>query len=201
MLKSFGFCKNVLIVMALILCSAPAHTEWMLSNNDSTISFTSVKKGSITEVHNFKTLSGRISDSGDTWIGIDLNSVNTLIPIRDERMKKELFETNLYPKASVSAMIDLNTVNTLSVGDRLTLPLTIELNLHGVKKKIQSQLRVVALKNKQLLVSTITPLVVNLEEYKLIAGLSKLQALAKLPSISTTTTITADLVFTQKMNN
>ena len=77
----------------------------ILDNTLSTLSFVSVKKGKVGEVHTIDKLSGSLSETGDLVIKLDLSSVNTNIDIRNERMQQHLFETKNNPTATISAKI------------------------------------------------------------------------------------------------
>ncbi|MDP7561636.1 MAG: hypothetical protein QF494_02135 [Methylococcales bacterium] len=50
-----------------------------------------VKKNTVGEVHVLTGLSGVVDDNGQVSIAINLNSVETQIPVRNERLKKLFF--------------------------------------------------------------------------------------------------------------
>jgi len=79
------FSKYVL-PLALALAAPAALADWQLDNGDSTLDFISVKKSTVGEVHHFKQLSGSITDAGQASVDIELASVETNIPIRNERL-------------------------------------------------------------------------------------------------------------------
>jgi hypothetical protein len=56
------------------------------------LSFVSTKAGAVAEVHRFTSLRGGIDARGNVAIAIFLRSIDTLMPIRDERMRELLFE-------------------------------------------------------------------------------------------------------------
>ena len=83
--------------------SVPALADHALVGEKSDIRFISVKNAAVAEVHHFKSLSGGIED-GAVSVTIPLVDVETMIPIRNERMQKMLFETELYPKATLTGV-------------------------------------------------------------------------------------------------
>ena len=114
------------------LSFAASHSKggMVLDNALSTLSFVSVKKGTAGEVNTIDKLSGSLSDAGELSVTLDLASVNTKIEIRDERMKKELFETSANPTATVTAKIG-------KVADGVSrVTGSLELDLHGLKKSM-----------------------------------------------------------------
>ena len=94
-------------VISLVLgCASSWCGAWDLQADASTFNFVSVKKDTIGEVLHFKKLSGQIDKNGKAGITIDLNSVDTGVQIRDERMREFLFETGKYPSATYQANVD-----------------------------------------------------------------------------------------------
>jgi len=108
-----------------------AQAHWSLINDSSTLSFVTIKADHVGEVHTFDMLSGEIEDDGTLSITIELASVNTLNPIRNERMQAMLFETNMFPRATVSATIDIETLGALEAGSTQSLQVDFELSVHG----------------------------------------------------------------------
>ena len=102
-------------IALLIALAVPSITSahWSLNNEASTLSFVTVKAEHVAEVHTFDVLSGEIDDDGNVDITIELASVNTLIPIRNERMQAMLFETNLFPQGNIEAQIDFDAMTAL----------------------------------------------------------------------------------------
>jgi polyisoprenoid-binding protein YceI len=184
-------------LFTVCFCTSYAHAQWTLVNEDSSISFVSVKNAAVAEVHNFKKLNGKISEDGKIAIGIDLDSVNTFIQIRDERIRKMLLETGLYPRATITTEVKSQALKELKAGESILMPVSFVLDLHGIKKSMTSEVMVIALNNQRVLVTTTAPLTMNLSDHKLIKGINNLREIAKLSSISSSVAVTAQLVFTR----
>ena len=178
-----------------LFASTSALAGWQLDNDASQVYFISIKKSAIGEIHHFTSVSGMLSDSGEANLDIDLASVETNIGIRNERMQKMLFETNLFPKASIKGKFDANRIRKLRAGDHFTVQQQASLELHGEKQMINTQIRVVKLTSQRVLVSTIKPIILNVGDYKLYQGVEKLKEVAGLPSIASAVPITFSLVF------
>ena len=82
---------RVLIGLILLTNGMLAVGEWKVDPTGSHLGFGSVKNDLIAENHSFKEISGTVSDEGLAQIEVTLASVETLIPIRNERMQKMLF--------------------------------------------------------------------------------------------------------------
>ncbi len=187
--------KQTLLALALSATAFSASADWNLNNADSSLNFISIKKLSIGEVHSFKTINGSLKENGDAQVNVTLSSVETNIPKRDARMKKELFEIVKFPQASVTTKLDIKRINALQVGESFTQALELTLSIHGQKEEVEATMRITSLAGNKLLASTIKPLIINAKDFKLVKGIEILRTLAKLPSISTAIPVSADFIF------
>ena len=97
-MKSFSMAA--VLGMGMLLSQA-ALADWSLNNEVSVLSFVSIKKNTIGETHRFNQLAGAINANGMFKASINLASVNTNIPIRDERMKSMLFDVAKFSQAEI----------------------------------------------------------------------------------------------------
>ncbi|MCI2284445.1 YceI family protein [Colwellia sp. MSW7] len=190
--------KKYIFILSTLLISSNALAQWTLVNDESTVNYISIKSSKVSELNHFNTLSGTLNDNGSLSVDIDLASVETNIPIRNERVKTILFETSSFTKANILANLDLNKLNALNIGDTYTTPIKFKLSLHGVSKEITADIRVVKLTNDKLLAFSSTPIIIDAEQYNLAEGINKLRDIAKLPSISTTVPVSFSLIFDKK---
>jgi hypothetical protein len=147
-------------------------------------------------VHTFDTLSGEIADDGSVAITIELASVNTLIPIRNERMQAMLFETELFPEASISAAIDLDAMAAMDAGASETIQLNFSLSMRETSRSYTAEVMVTRLEGG-LVASTLKPVIVTAEEFDLLTGVEALREVAGLPSISRAVPVSFTVVFDQ----
>ena len=161
-------------VTAIVLAAANvAFAEVATLNSDkSSVSFVTTKVQDIQEVMHFGQVSGSISDEGNVVISIDPNSINTAIPIRDERMKEHLFNVVDFPNIGVSANIDLDNLEGTSEKE---LPAT--LSILGAEFSINLKLLVSASGDQITAVST-EPVIVSAANLGLAEGVAKLGELA-----------------------
>ncbi|MFT4671853.1 MAG: polyisoprenoid-binding protein YceI [Pseudohongiellaceae bacterium] len=167
--------------------------QWSVDNGTSTLSFVTVKVEHVAEVHTFDRLSGSISSSGAVNIEIELASVNTLVPIRNERMQNMLFETNLFPTAAITAAVDIGAFAAMNAGSSEKVALTFDLSLRGQSQTYTTDVMVTRL-SSGLMVSTIKPIIVMAESFDLINGVQALREVAGLPSISRAVPVTFQLI-------
>ena len=74
----------------LVAAAVPAHADWYLDNESSRLSFVTTKNTEIAEVHRFLVLHGKVDSKGAAQLEVELESVNSGIPLRDERMRNQL---------------------------------------------------------------------------------------------------------------
>ncbi len=187
---------RLLLFGVFIVCtSAAAHADWVLDGDASSVNFVSTKAISAAEVHRFTSFAGNVGDDGVARIGIDLNSVDTAVDIRDERMRDMLFETERYPMATVEARVDIETVAAMKAGESKFLVSEAQLGLRDKNISLTVELSVAKLDDGRILVIGSKPVIVNASEVGLLDGVEKLREIAGLPSISPAVPVTFTLVF------
>lgn len=187
-----------LAAAGLWLLAGAAWADWSLVAEQSQLSFVSIKKEHIAETHSFNKLSGSVTDTGRGELLIDLNSVDTRIPIRDERMRDFLFQTDIYPNAVFEVVIEPDAYGKLSqlpVGEQKLVPLQGRLGLHGVSQTLTADAVVTRTAPNRLQVNSAQPVIVRAEDFNLVAGINKLREIAGLSSISYSVPVTFNLTF------
>jgi len=183
------------LLLFIIFFTFPAFSAWQLDGQSSVLSFVTIKKGDVAEAHKFTRLEGSVTDEGKVNFSIALASVNTSIAIRDERMKEFLFKTSIFPKATFTAQLDMTLLNKIAAGKSILMSFSGDINLHGETQQVNVQVMVAKLSDKQFIVSSLQPVLLNAKNFSLIAGVQKLQQLAKLPSISNAVPVSFVLTF------
>ena len=185
---------TLVLVSALLPNLASAH--WSLDNDGSTLSFVTVKADHVAEAHTFDMLSGTIDDDGSVAVTVELASVNTLIPIRNERMQAMLFETNLFPQATISADVDLDTITAMASGSSETQQLNFSLSMRDVTRSYTAEVLVTRV-GDGVIATTLKPVIVTAESYGLVSGVEALREIAGLPSISQAVPVSFTIKFEQ----
>ncbi len=178
LLKSFS------MLSFLLLSIGAQATDWQLDNAQSKLSFVSTKKVNIAEVHSFGQLSGGLNAAGQFALNVDLSSVNTNIDIRDSRMKEFLFDVIDFPSAKITAMLEPELVNAMTIGQQKRSSVAGNLELHGQTQALNIDVVITKLADDTLFVVSAAPVILNVADYQLVEGVEKLRELAGLPSIS-----------------
>ena len=187
--------RQLLFSTLALLVSSQALATWNLDNEKSSLSFVSIKAVDIAEVHRFKEMAGRISDKGKAVVTIELASVDTGVPIRDERMQEMLFETDKYPLATVRAKLDMKIIDAVATGSSTRLTTELELDLHGVRVTVDANVVIAKLDEKVLMVTSSKPVILNAASANLVDGIEALREVASLPSIGNAVPVSFVLVF------
>ena len=186
---------RLLACAALLPFAFSAQAHWQLDNDASTLSFVTIKADHVGEVHTFDRLSGSITHDGNAEITIELISINTLIPIRDERMQNMLFETNLFPEANLTAQLDIGQFAELEIGASATATISFDLSMRDQSNRYQAEVKVTRLADDGIQATTLKPVIVIANSFDLVRGVEALREVAGLPSISNAVPVSFTVVF------
>ena len=186
------------LMLALVLICNPVFPDWQLDSTASSVSFTTVKNGAMVESHEFKSLSGTVTEAGKIEISIGLASVETMIPIRNERMQKMLFETDQFIRASLTANVSLAQIESLGIGASTSMDLKANLNLHGMDADLDMKVIVIRVSADSFHVSSRKPVVVMADQFGLVRGIDALRQIAGLSSITTAVPVGFSLLFSKR---
>jgi polyisoprenoid-binding protein YceI len=189
--------RHLLLAMCLLATCGPAWADWELDNTRSVVNFISIKNDSIGEIHSFASLVGFIGASGNVQLTINLDSVETLIDVRNERMRELLFETVKFPAAQVTAQVDPAVLAEAARGGIVTADLPVTLTLHGQEKALTIPVLVVGEGDSSLRVFTARPVVITAADFGLESGVTALKEIAGLQAISNAVPVTLQLLFVQ----
>lgn len=168
--------------------------SWALDEDASSVHFVTVKNAVIAETHEFLEISGAVA-AEEAAVSIALGSVETLIPIRNERMREMLFEVASYPKVILTAPVAQGTVEALAPGESVEQRLTGTLSLKGAGIPLEFSVRVSRQGPDAVRVESLGPVMVSAEQLGLAAGVEALRAIAGLNSITPMVPVSFSLLF------
>lgn len=173
--------KVFALVLALTSTLASA-ANWQLDNRQSSLHFVSVKNDVVAETHQFTDLTGSW-DGKKVSITIPVNSLETQIPIRNERIWQYVLQAEQFASIAVSAALPGTTTDALAIGASVVVKLPLNVTIAAETVEINAAVRITKLDDNTLLAATQAPLMLNTNSFKLAAGVSKLQELAGLKRI------------------
>lgn len=158
--------------------------KWTLNTDNSRINFVTVKNSNIAETHVFNEFRGHVRD-GKASITIRPDSVDTQVPIRNERMRKLLFETGIYPSIEVTANVG-DAIKRLGSGSSILVVIPAAVAMHGVSKKLSIDVRISKLDADTLIVASTQPVLISAANFNMLQGITALASLVNnLPIIET----------------
>ncbi|MDG1389047.1 MAG: YceI family protein [Halioglobus sp.] len=185
---------NIGLLLIGLLTAVQAAAQWELDGERSSINFISMKNAAIAETHSFTSLVGYIGKTGNVQLNIDLNSVETQVPIRNERMQKLLFETAEFPNAKISANVDPAVLAAVVEGGTVSTEIPVTLSLHGLEQELAVAVTVFS-DGGSLRVISSRPLLLRAADFGLVDGIEALREIAGLKTISTAIPVTLNLHF------
>ena len=189
--------KNLLLLVICLMTSAHVLGAWVIDREESYVGFASVKNDLIAENHSFTDVTGIIEESGNAKIAIALASVETLIPIRNERMRAILFEVAQYPHLTVTSNLNLDDFTSLGLGESEIDTIDLGINLHGTDLSKNVLVKVTRGSETSYEVTSLGPIVIHASQFALSDGLEALRKVAGLQSIDLMVPVTFDLKFVE----
>ncbi len=172
--------------------------SYTLDSESSSLFFVSTKNVHVIETHTFTDITGEISSAGEVVVFVNLNSVESGIDIRNERLRELLFETSQFNTAAATMSLDLATIDAIPIGEVSELSLSVQASLHGINTDLLVQISVTRLTADTLLIQNLAPLLLHVEDFNLGAGVEALKELAGLDVISYSVPVNFTLIFNQQ---
>lgn len=188
---------SIALTGALVLGASPVLADWTLDPERSAVTYVTIKSTNIPENNHFKEMRGQIDATGQAVVTLMLDSVETLVPIRNERMREILFDTANYKEAELRARIDPKILESLAVGQIQRIAAEGQLSLHGQRQTLTLSMMVGRLDTNTLMVASTEPLLIEASKFGLSENVEKLREIAGLPSISEAVPVVFVGTFTQ----
>lgn len=185
------------LALAFALIAGSAQANWQLDNQQSSLKFVTVKNDVVAETHSLKKLTGQLNDDGSFTVNVDVASLDTLIPIRNERMLEHLFKAKQFAAITASGKIDAGKLAGLATGASLVETLPLQLTITGITQTVNAAVKIVKLSDKQVLAFTEAPVLVKAADFKLDNGVKTLQDIAKLNRIELVVPVTFQVTFSK----
>ena len=187
----FGMCWLLGICASLAGLTALADAPWQLDLTQSELGLTSTKNSQISERHTVRFSSGSVSAEGKARVEVDLGSIETRIPIRNERMQKFLFAA----ATPVLVAVDLEPtmIASLAAGEARSLSTNVVIKANNQEILLPIAMSATPVDGAQVRVSGTGELDVAALGYQ--AGIEALREIAGLKSISLNVPIDFVLTF------
>ncbi len=187
--------KFILLLVLMLTSGVSKAAEYQINQNISTVSFATVKLEYVIEPALIGGLSGKISNSGQLHIEIPIANIETGIGIRNERLNRLFFQSDLFPSVGVSAQIPNALLTSELVVQQLTMPAKV--SLFGQTQEFTFLVNVV--KNGDTLsVASAKPVIVSASQFAIPANnLTELAKTVGQIPISATVPVSFSLIFSK----
>lgn len=187
----------ILLLFILPLDAAvEENNSWLLDESQSSVFFTSIKKGTVAEAHTFRRISGSINNN-KALIKIDASSVDMLIPIRNERALEFLFESKAFPEIYITSNVR-DAIKVASAANTEFINFPAYLSLHGVTKEIMLNVSITRNGEHTITVTSNRPIIINASDYNMARGLAKLSELVGNIPIASSVPVNFTLTFKRR---
>lgn len=184
--------KLALVVAAALSFSAAA--DWSVNSAQSSLNFVSVKNDVVAETHSFKDLTGKLTEAGEFSVAIPALSIDTAVPIRNERILEHVLAAKQYATINAKGKVDSKVLTGLKTGDSVVVDQALDLTLLTQTQSLTAKVKVTKVSDSQLVVTTVAPIMLDVNKFELNAGVEKLRELAGLKAISPLVPTTFSLV-------
>jgi polyisoprenoid-binding protein YceI len=185
------------VALCASLFAGSAVAGWSMDPARSHLAFISIKAKDLAEVHTFTEMTGNIADDGQVEVSMMLDSVETLIPIRNERMREFLFVTTDYKDATLTAKLDPTVISAMKPGDIVALAAEGNLTLHGATQPMMISMQAAKVADGTVMVASTKPLVIDAAKFGMSDGVEKLREIAGLDSISNAVPVNFVMTFVE----
>ena len=138
---------------------------------------------SVTEQSQFNSSQAYLDKQGDFKMTIDLNSVQTNIEIRDQRIKDWVFKTAQFATAEIKGKVDMEAINKLAIGETLTFKQPLTLNIHGKELPLEANLSAQRVHADKIMVNTLNPVLLDVKAMDMSKGVMQLVEVMGLKTI------------------
>jgi polyisoprenoid-binding protein YceI len=199
LLSKIGSGAAAVGLLLAMQAGAAQAARWNVDAPQSELHFVTTKAGkpgiaTVEEVQSFTGFTGVLDGTGQVQLAIDLASVQTHVPLRDQRLRDMLFKVTEHPRAQFTAQFDMSALKGLKSGQFKDVDISGTLAINGTSQPLETQLRVVKLAHGELLVSTLQPIVVDLQKYDLGEGVTALHDVMALNVLSASAPVSFSLL-------
>jgi hypothetical protein len=117
-----------------------------------------------------------------------------MIPIRNERILEHVLAAKQYATINAKGKVDSKVLAGLKTGESVVVDQALDLTLLTKTQSLTAKVKVTKVSDSQLVVTTVAPIMLDVNKFELNAGVEKLRELAGLKSISPMVPTTFSLV-------
>ncbi|TWI58518.1 YceI-like domain-containing protein [Pseudomonas duriflava] len=175
---------RVFLLLSMLAFSSLALADWQVDTSYSRVSFVSVKRGDMADVHYFSEVTGLIDQTGRVRLALPFDSLENTLALQAERMREFVFKADRFPEAIITSQIDPSTWEQMPVDDIRQHNLDLDLELNGQKQRLKAEVSISRLGETLVQVNTLQPVLVKAVDFDLLEGLKKLEEVSSVSGIA-----------------
>ncbi|SUO96429.1 YceI family protein [Suttonella ornithocola] len=186
-----------LTLLAALSFPLIASANWQSDNAQVNFLTTKVTadKNVIIEPNHFAPSKLTLSDDGKLSGTLDLNTIQSGIDIRNERLRDWVFKT-ANGQLSISGQVDIEPLSKLEIGESRSIKQALTLTFGDKEATITLPLLVFKTNDARLQITSLSPALLDLSAFKVENEVNKLREVAGLLSISLQLPVTISATFT-----
>lgn len=188
--------KLIALVSAVFTLSAWAHWQ----SEDVAVSFLTTKlapqSSTVTETNTFSLTSATIDFDGKLRAAIDLDTLDTGIGIRDQRIQEKLFQAVNSGEMVITTSLNMPNIEALHVGEQRHLSQGLHITFGQIETDVTADLLLTRLSDTRLSVVTLKPIVLELHLLGVDQGINTLREIAGLEAIAMQAPVSINATFT-----
>ena len=179
--------------------------DWALDKQQSLLTYLSSKivggsHAAVFENNTFQEIEGSLSDQGQANLVINMDSVNTAVSIRDERIKEHVFQVSQYPQANIALNLPSSVwpIKKMAYNQPQIHTVPANLTMVGKTDQLTAKVMVTRVSQDQILVQTMQPVLLDAKTYGMAKGFETLKNIVGLFNIPTIIPVNFTLVFNRQ---
>ncbi|MDE1460902.1 YceI family protein [Spartinivicinus poritis] len=180
--------KIILITTLAASTALPVQAAWQVQSEHSKVNFVTEKiftnGKSVKETQLISGVSGQVNDQKQAEIKIDLATIDTKIPIRNDRIKQWVLDTTNYRYATVKADLSGIDEQKLTVGAAKQMEVDGQLTIRETTLPIKLFVKVTKNAAADYLVESYQDTSININQYGGEAGVQQMTKVMGLKSIT-----------------
>ncbi|MCX4029749.1 YceI family protein [Endozoicomonas sp. SM1973] len=181
--------KKIILMTTLVASTAlPVQAAWQVQSEHSKVNFVTEKiftnGKSVKETQLISGVSGQVNDQKQAEIKIDLATIDTKIPIRNDRIKQWVLDTTNYRYATVKADLSGIDEQKLTVGAVKQMEVDGKLTIRETTLPIKLFVKVIKSSATDYLVESYQDTSINISQYGGEAGVQQMTKVMGLKSIT-----------------
>lgn len=193
--------KKAIILGALLTTTLPIQAAWQIQDEGSHVNFVTEKiftnDKSVKETQLIKGVVGTVDNQKQAEIKIDFSTIDTKIPIRNQRIKEWVLDTTQFRYGTVKADLSAIDDQKINVGESSQMTVKGDFTIRDKTLPVTLYIKLTKESATEYSVSSYEPTVINTSEFDSNGGVQKMTQVMGLKSINNVIPVSWQLKLTE----